>query len=298
MASASIHAGADGRNVMISDRIRSPACLGDHRSGEESNMPGEIRVEIREAPTTGRVAVVSIAHEAKLNTLNPPLMRDFIAAMERLSADATLHAAVLTGAGGKAFVGGADITVMADLADGEAARAFITLVHGCCQAVRDCPVPVIGRLNGWTLGAGLELAAACDMRIAAEHAQFGMPEVRVGIPSVVEAALLPGLIGWGRTRRLLLLAETIGAAEALSWGLVEAVVPADGLDAAVQDWLGHLGAAGRRALRLQKRLIRQWEDLPMREAVAAGIPAFAAAWETEEPRRMLGAFRQRRAASP
>jgi enoyl-CoA hydratase len=298
MASASIHAGADGRNVMISDRIRSPACLGDHRSGEESNMPGEIRVEIREAPMTGRVAVVSIAHEAKLNTLNPPLMRDFIAAMERLSADATLHAAVLTGAGGKAFVGGADITVMADLADGEAARAFITLVHGCCQAVRDCPVPVIGRLNGWTLGAGLELAAACDMRIAAEHAQFGMPEVRVGIPSVVEAALLPGLIGWGRTRRLLLLAETIGAAEALSWGLVEAVVPADGLDAAVQDWLGHLGAAGRRALRLQKRLIRQWEDLPMREAVAAGIPAFAAAWETEEPRRMLGAFRQRRAASP
>jgi enoyl-CoA hydratase len=298
MASASIHAGADGRNVMISDRNRSPACLGDHRSGEESNMPGEIRVEIREAPTTGRVAVVSIAHEAKLNTLNPPLMRDFIAAMERLSADATLHAAVLTGAGGKAFVGGADITVMADLADGEAARAFITLVHGCCQAVRDCPVPVIGRLNGWTLGAGLELAAACDMRIAAEHAQFGMPEVRVGIPSVVEAALLPGLIGWGRTRRLLLLAETIGAAEALSWGLVEAVVPADGLDAAVQDWLGHLGAAGRRALRLQKRLIRQWEDLPMREAVAAGIPAFAAAWETEEPRRMLGAFRQRRAASP
>jgi enoyl-CoA hydratase len=284
--------------VMISDRIRSPACLGDHRSGEESNMPGEIRVEIREAPMTGRVAVVSIAHEAKLNTLNPPLMRDFIAAMERLSADATLHAAVLTGAGGKAFVGGADITVMADLADGEAARAFITLVHGCCQAVRDCPVPVIGRLNGWTLGAGLELAAACDMRIAAEHAQFGMPEVRVGIPSVVEAALLPGLIGWGRTRRLLLLAETIGAAEALSWGLVEAVVPADGLDAAVQDWLGHLGAAGRRALRLQKRLIRQWEDLPMREAVAAGIPAFAAAWETEEPRRMLGAFRQRRAASP
>ena len=260
-------------------------------------MPGEIRVEIREAPATGRVAVVSIAHEAKLNTLNPALMRDFIAAMERLSADATLHAAVLTGAGGKAFVGGADITVMADLADGEAAQAFITLVHGCCRAVRDCPVPVIGRLNGWTLGAGLELAAACDMRIAAEHAQFGMPEVRVGIPSVVEAALLPGLIGWGRTRRLLLLAETIGAAEALSWGLVEAVVPVAELDAAVLDWLGHLGAAGRQALRLQKRLIRQWEDLPMRDAVAAGIPAFAAAWETDEPRRMLGAFRQRRASS-
>ena len=257
-------------------------------------MPGDIQVEIREAPATGRVAFVTIAHEAKLNTLNPPLMQAFIAAMERLSADDELHAAVLTGAGGKAFVGGADITVMAGLADGAAARDFIALVHGCCRAVRDCPVPVIGRLNGWTLGAGLELAAACDMRIAAEHAQFGMPEVRVGIPSVVEAALLPGLIGWGRTRRLLLLAETIGAAEALAWGLVEAVAPAAELDAAVAAWLGHLGAAGRQALRRQKRLIRQWEDLPMREAIAAGIPAFAASWDSDEPRRMLGAFRQRR----
>ena len=260
-------------------------------------MAGEIRVDIREAPETGRVAFVTIAHEAKLNTLNPDLMREFVAAMARLSADAALHAAVLTGAGPKAFVGGADIAAMAGLEDGEAARAFITLVHGCCRAVRDCPVPVIARINGWTLGAGLELAAACDMRIAADHAQFGMPEVRVGIPSVVEAALLPGLIGWGRIRRLLLLAETIGAVEAETWGLVERVVPQDRLDAAVMEALGHLGAAGRQALRLQKRLVRQWEDLPLAEAVAAGIPAFAASWQTEEPRRMLGAFRHRRRAS-
>lgn len=257
-------------------------------------MAGEIRIEMREAPETGRVAFVTIAHEARLNTLNPDLMRDFAAAMAGLSADESLHAAVLTGAGPKAFVGGADINVMAALADGEAARGFITLVHGCCRAVRDLPVPVIARLNGWTLGAGLELAAACDLRVATPDARFGMPEVRVGIPSVVEAALLPGLIGWGRARRLLLLGETIDGAEALAWGLVERVVPAEALDEAVLDWLRHLGAAGRRALRLQKALIRQWEDLPMKEAVAAGIPAFAAAWESEEPRRMLGAFAQRR----
>ena len=255
---------------------------------------GEIRVEIREAAEIGRVAFVTIAHEAKLNTLNPPLMREFAAAMAGLSADAALQAAVLTGAGPKAFVGGADIQVMAGLADGAAARDFITLVHGCCRAVRDCPVPVIGRINGWTLGAGLELAAACDLRLAADHARFGMPEVRVGIPSVVEAALLPGLIGWGRTRRLLLLGETIDAAEALGWGLVERVVPAAELDAAVGEWLAHLGAAGRRALRAQKALIRRWEGLPMAEAIAAGIPAFAAAWESDEPARMLGAFAKRR----
>nr|WP_207191633.1 enoyl-CoA hydratase [Paracraurococcus ruber] len=249
---------------------------------------------MREAEGGGRIATVTIAHEAKLNTLNPGLMRDIAATFARLSADAALRAVVLTGAGPKSFVGGADITTMAALADGAAARDFITLVHGTCRAVRDCPAPVIARINGWTLGAGLELAAACDLRLAADHARFGMPEVRVGIPSVVEAALLPGLIGWGRTRRLLLLGETIGAAEALEWGLVERVVTAEALDAAVAEWLAHLGAAGLQALRLQKRLIRQWEDLPMREAIAAGIPAFAAAWDTDEPKRMLGAFTARR----
>ena len=86
-------------------------------------------------------------------------------------------------------------------------------------------MPVICRLEGYTLGAGLEVAAACDMRIAADNAIFGMPEVKVGVPSVVEAALLPRLIGWGRTSRLLLTAETIDAAKAEAWGLVEEVVP-------------------------------------------------------------------------
>jgi enoyl-CoA hydratase/carnithine racemase len=89
--------------------------------------------------------------------------------------------------------------------------------------VRDCPVPVIARINGWCLGAGLEIAASCDLRIAADNAVFGMPEVRLGIPSVVEAALLPRLVGAGRARWLVMTGETIGAAEALVWGLVEKI---------------------------------------------------------------------------
>jgi enoyl-CoA hydratase len=254
---------------------------------------GEIRVELRQRPEGGQVAFVTLAHERRLNTLNAGLMRRFAAAMAELSADPALRVVVLTGAGPKAFVGGADIGEMAAIVDGEAARGFIGLVHGCCRAVRDCPVPVIGRINGWTLGAGLELAASCDLRIAAEGARFGMPEVRVGIPSVVEAAVLPGLIGWGRTRRLLLLGETITAAEALDWGFVERVVPPEALDAAVEEWLAHLCAAGPRAIRTQKALIRQWEDLPLGQAIAAGIPAFARSWESEEPRRMMRHFLDR-----
>jgi enoyl-CoA hydratase/carnithine racemase len=213
--------------------------------------------------------------------------------MERLAGRETLRAVVVTGAGAKAFIGGADIGAMAAIEDRNAAEDFIRLVHRCCTAVRDCPVPVIARINGWTLGAGLELAAACDLRLAVETARFGMPEVRVGIPSVVEAALLPGLIGWGRTRRLLLLAETIGAAEAERWGLVEQVAPAEALDAALEEWLTQLCANGPRAVRIQKALIRRWEDLPLREAIAAGIPAFADAWESDEPRRLMRRFLDR-----
>jgi enoyl-CoA hydratase len=255
---------------------------------------GEVRVERLVRPEGGEVARVTIAHEAKLNTLNTPLMRCLVAAMAELSALDSLRAVVLTGAGPKAFVGGADIREMAAIPDGATATGFIEQVHACCAAMRDCPVPVIARINGWTLGAGLELAAACDLRLAADTARFGMPEVRVGIPSVVEAALLPGLIGWGRTRRLLLLGETITAKEAEGWGLVERVAAPEALDAVVEEWLAHLCAAGPRAIRSQKALIRQWENLPLSQAVAAGVPAFARAWESEEPRGMMRAFLDRR----
>lgn len=254
---------------------------------------GGIRVEMRDRPEGGRVAFVSIAAAHRLNLLDTALMRRFVEVMAGVSADGALHAVVLAGAEGRPFVGGADIRTMAALEDEAAARAFIELVHGTCRAVRDCPAPVIARIEGYALGAGLELAAACDLRIAADDARFGMPEVRVGIPSVVEAALLPMLIGWGRTRRLLLLGEMIDAAEAFEWGLVERVVPVGALDGAVAEWLDGLGAAGPQALRAQKALMRQWENLPADDAVAAGIEAFAASWRSDEPRRMLRGFLDR-----
>jgi enoyl-CoA hydratase/carnithine racemase len=123
-----------------------------------------------------------------------------------------------------------------------------------------------------------------------------MPEVAIGIPSVVEAALLPRLIGAGRARRLLLTGETIGAAEALAWGLVEAVAPADGLDAAVERFIGPILAAGPQAVRLQKALILEWEELPTGPAVRRGIDAFVRAFDTDEPARMAGAALARLAA--
>ena len=200
-------------------------------------------------------------------------MGEIVATMAGIARDPELRLAILTGAGERAFVGGADVSEIAAL-DHTAARRFITLVHRCCDAFRRLPVPVIARINGFALGAGLELAAACDLRVASEVSAFGMPEVAIGIPSVVEAALLPKLIGPGRARRLLLTGETIAAAMALEWGLVDAVAPADGLDEAV-DRLGRpILAAGPRAMRFQKPLILDWEELPMGPAIERGIEAF------------------------
>ena len=250
-----------------------------------------VRQSLREG---GAVAFVTIDNAGRLNTLNAALMSRFATEMGALARQDDLRAVVLTGAGERAFVGGADIDELAAIDGPGAARAFIGAVHGCCAAVRDLPVPVIARIGGWALGAGLELAAACDLRVAAEGAMFGMPEVRLGIPSVVEAALLPALVGWGRTREMLLLGETFDAATALRIGLVEAVVPAADLDGAVEARLAALLAGAPRAIRLQKALIRAWENLPMKAAIAAGIDAFAAAYETEEPRAVMAAWRAAR----
>ncbi len=238
----------------------------------------------------GRVAFVAIDNQKKLNSLSSEVMTQFVQVFEDLAAEADLRAVVLTGAGDKAFIGGANIDEMAALSDPGAARAFILKVHGCCQVIRDLPVPVIAAINGWCLGAGLEVAASCDMRLSAEDARFGMPEVKLGLPSVVEAALLPALIGWGRTRRILLTGETFDAAQALAWGFVEDIHPAGLLSNEVDVLLDKLLEAEPRALRIQKKLIQDWEELPTSQAIAAGVEAFEDAWTTDEPARALARF--------
>lgn len=251
-------------------------------------QPG-VTLRLAEHGASARVAHVTLANPGKLNIVNRALMRELIATTARLAATADLRAIVLRGDGEKAFIGGADINEMAGL-DTASAGDFITLLHEVCDGLRRLPVPVIARIDGYALGAGLEIAASCDLRVASEHAIFGMPEVRIGIPSVIEAALLPSLIGWGRTRQLLLTGESIAADEAQRWGLVERVVPAAALDGAVDDMLDAILACGGNALRLQKELIRYWEDHTVSDSVARGIASFAEAWTSDEPRRLMRGF--------
>ena len=248
-----------------------------------------VAVRREERPEGGHLVHFVIDNAGKLNSLNRALMAEIVEAAGNLAADPQLRLVVLTGAGERAFVGGADIGEIAAL-DRDSARGFITAVHRCCDAFRRLPVPVIARIDGYALGAGLELACACDLRVASERSMFGMPEVRIGIPSVVEAALLPKLIGQGRARRLLLTGETIGAAEALAWGLVDLVAPPAALDEAVETLARPILAAGPHAIRLQKSLILEWEELPTAAAVERGIDCFVSAFETDEPARMAGAM--------
>jgi enoyl-CoA hydratase len=241
-----------------------------------------IDLQIDEVPQ-GVAARMTIDNARRLNALNAALMDEFVEVLGRLAGDQKLRAVILTGAGAKSFIVGADISEMAAITNAATAKAFITRLHRCCDAIRTFPVPVIARIQGYCFGAGLEIAAACDLRIASETASFGMQEVKLGIPSVIEAALLPTLVGWGRAREILLLGEKFSAADALAWGLVERVAPDAALDAAVDGYLESLLSSRPRAVRLQKRLIRQWEELSLNAAIAAGIDAFAAAYESDEP---------------
>ena len=252
------------------------------------------RIEVaRELRAGGAVARITVDNRAKLNVLGSRLIGELRAAFKALAVEPDLRAVVLTGAGTRAFIGGADIGEMAAFTP-ETARRFITGLHALCAAIQALPVPVIARVQGYCLGARLEVAAACELRAASEDARFAMPEVRVGIPSVIEAALLPRLIGAGRAQELVLTGRTMEAAEALSIGLVERVVPAAELDAAVDDWLEALLAAGPKALAAQKKLAQDWRELPLSESIARSIDAFAEAFTGEEPGRMMRAFLERK----
>lgn len=257
-----------------------------------------VTYEIETITPGHEVATITIRNPRKLNIANKTILESLVTTCKTLSSNEALRAVILTGgptAAGKqpSFIGGADITEMHQLFSSDAGKAFISRVHAACRALRNLPVPVIARIHGFALGAGLEIAAVCDLRIATKTSIFGMPEVKIGIPSVVEAALLPGLIGMGRTRRLLYLAENISADEAERWGLVERIVADETeLDAAVKDWVGKIGEMGLRAIRSQKRLMQKWENVGVDEGIAAGIDAFGEAYEDggKEPRELMRSF--------
>ncbi|MGQ0653018.1 MAG: enoyl-CoA hydratase-related protein [Betaproteobacteria bacterium] len=213
------------------------------------------------------VARIFLNRPEKVNALTSQLLSQLKEKIRLLHAE-PIHVAVLAGRG-KAFCGGADINELRALT-ADNAGAFVEKIHLVCKAIRELPAPVVASLHGAVIGGGLEIAAACDLRVAAEGTKFAMPEVKLAIPSVVEAALLPRLMGTGRAAWLVLTGATVDAQKALQWGLVEEIGSAEPL-------VKQLLACDREALRLQKRLLQLWEEAPLATSIPRSIEAFAKA---------------------
>ncbi len=239
-----------------------------------------------------QVARITISDDKRMNLMNTPTMERIIAVGERLKRNAEVRLVILTGGGDKAFIGGADITELVTL-NAETGPAFITKVHQVCHLFRALPVPTIARVNGFCLGAGMEVAASCDLRIGAEESSYGMPEVQLGVPSVVEAALLPTLIGWGNTRDILYTGRVFSAEEARKMGFLQKVAPRAELDAALRDWIEPILAADPLAVRAQKRLIEGWLESGVAAGVQAGIDAFSRSFHSPAPTERMRAFLDR-----
>jgi len=239
------------------------------------------------------VYTARICEAKSLNILSTAVINSVTAALAWISTRDDARAVILRGSGDRAFVGGADIFEMATL-DSVTARTFITNLGQLCEAVRRVPVPTIARLPGHCLGGGMEIAAACDIRLASADAVFAMPEVRVGIPSVIHAVLLPRLIGPGATNWMLLTGESIDAEQASKWGFVEFLCAPGELDNLIEKTVAPIVESGPAAIRIQKALLRAWETDTIDEGVARSIDAFAEAFETDEPQRYMAPFVNRK----
>jgi len=225
------------------------------------------------------ITFLTLRGRGRLNLLGQSSFHDLTEALDLVRGDRRARVVVLTGAGETAFSAGVDLNEMKELQPPEA-ESFIRALHLATRGLLTLPLPAIAAVRGPCLGGALELALSCDLRIVAEDALLGLPEVKVGVPSVIEASLLPRTIGLGRARAMVLTGETVSAQEALQIGLVDQVVPGEQLQqAAVKAARGFLGMSPY-ALAVQKDVVAKWLELGEDAAAEYSITAFAHCFAT------------------
>jgi enoyl-CoA hydratase len=243
------------------------------------------------------LVLLTLNRPEKLNALNAELLGELDAALAELSRDSSIACAILTGAGEKAFAAGADIGAMLDLTT-EQARFFSEMGHRICSRIEHAPFPVIGAINGFAFGGGCELALACDFLYASEKAKLGQPEVNLGIiPGFGGTQRLARRVGIARARELCYTGDVISAEEALRLGLVNAVVPADKLEAAVTEVAQKIAKKGRVAIAQCKRVMFSGADIPLDVANTLETQAFAMLFGTADRREGMSAFLEKRTAN-
>jgi enoyl-CoA hydratase len=241
------------------------------------------------------IAYVTLNRPKVLNALDATTWADLRVAFEDAKADSSVRGVILTGAGDKAFVAGADISELARV-DAYEAEEFSRFGHEVLNLIENLGKPVIAAINGFALGGGCETAMACTIRIAAEHAKFGQPEVKLGLlPGGGGTQRLPRLVGKGRALQLILTGETISAHEAYRIGLVNEVVPAANLIARAEAVLKQIAANAPIAVKYSLDATNKGLDTSQSEGLALEASYFGICASTEDKREGTTAFLEKRA---
>ncbi|KAF2237076.1 ClpP/crotonase [Viridothelium virens] len=255
-----------------------------------STVTRPLRTDVEYKPDdadSGKIAHLSFFGDKKFPIASRDSMQTLLAELESIEGRQDVFALIIR----STFVG-ADLDGLRCLQGPRDAKSFIKVVDNLCSKLQDFRIPVISVIDGPCMGAGMELAAACDLRYATSSATFAMPETRLGMPSVVQASLMPGLIGWGRARELLYLGDVYDAHTMQLWGFVNKVFGRSEMEHAVIGLEQKLAQLEPKALATQKALMRVWEKRGTERAgIDASIDAFTNAFVDETATKKIRAVR-------
>lgn len=252
-------------------------------------MVNNLIVEIKDFTGT-----ITVNRPAVLNALNLETVREFASAVKKMDEEKGVRVVVITGAGEKAFVAGADIAAMKKMTP-EEAENFAREGHACMNAIGLCSKPVIAMVNGFALGGGTELAIACDIIYASDTAKFGLPEVKLGLyPGFGGTQRLMRLIGAARARELIFSGRIISVTQAYEWGIVNRVFPAGELKNEVAKLAGEISANGPVAISTAKGLMTRGMNLGLDSALKTECAEFSKLFGTKDLTEGLSAFLEKR----
>lgn len=246
----------------------------------------------------GKIATVMIDRPAVLNAIRHHTMLEIRRALwEEVADDKDIRVVIITGSGDKAFISGGDIAIM-NAGQGSVDTMYeVPIGQNICSEIENFPKPVIARINGVALGGGTEVALSCDIRIAVDTAKMGLPEIRLGIiPGYGGTQRLPRLVGVGKAKELILTGDFIGAEEAYRIGLVNHVVPADKLDAKVQEIADKIASKGSFALYMAKMAINNGTQADLRTGLTLEAMGFGLTMGSEDKTEGMTAFLEKRKA--
>jgi enoyl-CoA hydratase len=242
------------------------------------------------------IATITFNRPKALNALNEALLEEFSEALDEIAADEHIRVLVLTGAGDKSFVAGADIGELATF-NPLTAKNFSRKGHAIIAKLQELPLAVIAAVNGFALGGGTEIAIACDFIYASENAKFGQPEINLGlIPGFGGTQRLPRLIGMNRTKEIVFTGKMISAAEAEKIGLVNKLVPQDQLMEEVMKTAKEIAFKGKASLRAAKQAINQGMNADLATGIHIEIEGFSLCYASSDSKEGTSAFLEKRKA--